>query len=139
MANEQNLKPIQQSSEEATKNGRKGGIASGKARREKRTFREIAEMIGAMPANERTRENVKKVVRMKDKDISYDVAIVVNNVMRAVNGDARAADWLSRVKGEDKIQAEISGSISTPRELSKTEAAELLKSLEDKLAVKDTE
>ena len=139
MANEQNLKPIQQSNEEATKNGRKGGIASGKARREKRTFREIAEMIGAMPANERTRENVKKVVRMKDKDITYDVAIVVNNVMRAVNGDARAADWLSRVKGEDKIQAEISGSISTPRELSKTEAAELLKSLEDKLAVKDTE
>lgn len=139
MANEQNLRPNIQSTEEAREKGRKGGIASGKARREKRTFREIAEMIGAMPANERTRENVKKVVRMKDKDITYDVAIVVNNVMRAVNGDARAADWLSRVKGEDKIQAEISGSISTPRELSKTEAAELLKSLEDKLAVKDTE
>lgn len=36
MANEQNLRPIKQSNEEATENGRKGGIASGEARRQKR-------------------------------------------------------------------------------------------------------
>lgn len=37
MANEQNLKPFtsEQSREEAVKNGRKGGIASGEARRER--------------------------------------------------------------------------------------------------------
>jgi hypothetical protein len=41
MANEQNLKPFtsEQSREEAKKNGRKGGIASGEARRKKADFR----------------------------------------------------------------------------------------------------
>lgn len=41
MANEQNLKPFtsEQSREEAVNNGRKGGIASGKARRERADLR----------------------------------------------------------------------------------------------------
>ena len=45
MANEQNLIPFtsDQDREEASKNGKKGGVASGKARREKRAFREILE------------------------------------------------------------------------------------------------
>ena len=43
MANVQNLKPIKQSNEEAMKNGRKGGIASGKARREKIMLRDLLE------------------------------------------------------------------------------------------------
>lgn len=37
--NESNLKPVQ-SKEEARERGRKGGIASGKARRERKTLRE---------------------------------------------------------------------------------------------------
>ena len=43
MANEQNLTPFtsEQSREEAVKNGQKGGIASGKARREKKTIQKI--------------------------------------------------------------------------------------------------
>ena len=42
MANEQNLKPFttEQSREEARKNGKKGGIASGEARRKRKTLKE---------------------------------------------------------------------------------------------------
>lgn len=45
--NNKNLKPFtsDQSRTEAKKNGRKGGIASGKARREKKTAYEIAKMF----------------------------------------------------------------------------------------------
>ena len=41
-----NLKPFttEQSREKAKKNGRKGGIASGKARRKKKTMRQLAEI-----------------------------------------------------------------------------------------------
>lgn len=49
MANEQNLKPFtsNQSHEEAVKNGRKGGIASGEARREKKLIKDrILERMG---------------------------------------------------------------------------------------------
>lgn len=112
MANEQNLilKDSNQSREEAKINGRKGGIASGKARRERRTFRELAEMLGAMQANEKTRANVQKVLpTLKDKDISYDVAIVVNNLIRASNGDSRASEWLSKIRGEVVNRTELTG------------------------------
>ena len=44
MENEQNLKPVQ-SEKEARELGRKGGIASGKARREKKTMRETLEIL----------------------------------------------------------------------------------------------
>lgn len=40
MANESNLKPVR-SKEEARQRGRKGGVASGKARREKKTIQNI--------------------------------------------------------------------------------------------------
>lgn len=47
MANEQNLKPFtsDQSHEKAVENGRKGGIASGKAKREKKDLRMALEML----------------------------------------------------------------------------------------------
>ena len=62
--NEQNLRPLHQSNEEATRNGKKGGIASGKARRQRIAIKtaileaiyaeteagstELEEMIGGM-------------------------------------------------------------------------------------------
>lgn len=49
MANKQNLKPFtsEQSRAEAVKNGRKGGIASGKARREQKLIKDrILERMG---------------------------------------------------------------------------------------------
>ena len=47
MANEQNLVPFttNQSREEAVKNGRKGGKASGKARRRKADFRKTLNLL----------------------------------------------------------------------------------------------
>ena len=47
MANEKNLVPFtsEQSHEEAVKNGRKGGIASGEARRQKKLLRECLEVL----------------------------------------------------------------------------------------------
>lgn len=135
MANEQNLTSHIKSVEEAREKGRKGGIASGKARREKRTFRELAETLGAMLANEHTRKNVKKILpTLKDDEISYDVAIVVNNIMRASNGDARASDWLSKIKGESVVRAEITGKDGQeliPRTLTEEEMRTMWKKMED--------
>lgn len=44
MANEKNLKPIR-SENEAREKGRKGGIASGEARRQKKTLREALQIL----------------------------------------------------------------------------------------------
>lgn len=62
MANEQNLKPpftSDQSREEAAKNGRKGGIASGAARREKATLRSVLlEELDKVEADGLTRRQI---------------------------------------------------------------------------------
>ena len=44
MANEQNLKPVS-SKKEARERGRKGGIASGEARRAKKSLREAMQIL----------------------------------------------------------------------------------------------
>lgn len=51
MANIENLKPVQSKSE-ARERGRKGGIASGEARREKATMRKTLEMLLDQTNNE---------------------------------------------------------------------------------------
>ena len=64
MANEKNLKPFkkEQSREEAVKNGKKGGIASGKARLAKKTAREYA--IAALEGVTKDKEG--KSISIKD-------------------------------------------------------------------------
>lgn len=92
MANEQNLRPFtsDQSHEEAAKNGRKGGIASGEARRAKKTLREIMELYGQMPAEELS-------------GASNDEAVVVAQYKLAKSdkpGSTGAAAFIRDTKGE---------------------------------------
>ena len=92
MANEQNLRPFtsEQSHEEAVKNGRKGGIESGKVRRGKRTMQEIMEAYGQMPADELA-------------GASNDEAVIVAQYKLAKSqkpGSTNAAAFIRDTKGE---------------------------------------
>lgn len=122
MANEQNLKPFtsDQSHDEAVKNGSKGGVASGAARREKRDFRRALEMLlereftdkqgntlsgveaisakmfeQAMKGNIRAFETIRDTVGQKpvEKVIVADVEpSVIDEVEKAVLNDTSASD-----------------------------------------------
>lgn len=73
MPNIENLKPFtsDQNREEAKKNGQKGGIASGKARREQKIFKQaIAERMGFDDFNEMVDNLIK---RAKANDKSFEV------------------------------------------------------------------
>ena len=72
MANEENLIPANKRSlSEARENGRKGGIASGKARREKKLWKdEIMKRLGENDWNEII-DNLKE--RAKKNDKSFEV------------------------------------------------------------------
>ena len=67
MANEKNLIPFNERSEsEARESGRKGGIASGKARREKKAMRELledalAKVIKSKSGEEATKKEVASI------------------------------------------------------------------------------
>ena len=95
MANEQNLTPFksgQRSSEEAVRNGRKGGIASGEARRARKTLRAELEALLSTPT-------VDKETGEK-KDTTVQSAITAALVKQALRGNIRAFEIIRDTIGE---------------------------------------
>lgn len=102
MANEQNLIPFtsEQSREEAKKNGSKGGIASGKARRERKMMREDAQMFLEMPLNAGQLEDVEYLAEVKGKNITVQQAILLAMIKKAMKGDVRASEYVRDTAGQ---------------------------------------
>ena len=100
MANEQNLRPFtsDQSREEAAKIGRKGGIASGEAKRKKKTCAEIAMRVVNSELDPASRAKVEKVTGPlgDDEDTLYAAALA-QVVAKAVKGDLKAFRELQNV------------------------------------------
>lgn len=93
MANEQNLKPFTstQSREEAVKNGRKGGIASGQAKRKKASLMRCAKRVleSDIP-DDLKRKFEPKIGEIEDEnDTLFTVATAVM-LNKAMNGDVKA-------------------------------------------------
>lgn len=102
MTNETNLNPVQ-SKEEARKRGRAGGIASGKARREKRQMRETLDILLSMPLKNGKSadvESIKSLAALKGKNISVQEAILIAQVQKAMKGDTKAAEYVRDTVGQ---------------------------------------
>ena len=102
MANEQNLKPFtsDQSREEAKKNGAKGGVASGIARKRKRALKDTIEMIMRLGVDDNTKRILEQL-GVPEQDQSVQTAIVVAQAMKAMRGDTKAADYLGKYASAD--------------------------------------
>lgn len=114
MANEENLlKAEDLTSEELRDRARKGGIASGKARREKKAFKETVEILLSMSmenGEEISVEDITSFKGIKGKNISVQEAILIAQVQKAMKGDTRAAEYLRDTIGQkptDKIEADF--------------------------------
>lgn len=88
------------SSEEARKNGRKGGIASGKARREKRDRKQrMAELLDLTMQGAGV-EKIKKFFGIEGDLTAYET-ISLSCLMNAMKkGDANALEKLLKISGE---------------------------------------
>ena len=108
MANEKNLengKATQfRSGEEAAKNGQKGGIASGVARRRKRSMQEAADYYLSLPETDRRRVNALLRDAVDPEDVDNRMSVVMGIGDAAKRGDARAAGVLLKMLGEDTVQ-----------------------------------
>jgi len=115
MANEENLTPFtsEQNREEAVKNGKKGGIASGKARREKKLFRETLESLLSMSMKSgkcMDVDEIKNFAAIKGKNISVQEAILIAQIQKAMKGDTRAAEYVRDTIGQrptEKVEADF--------------------------------
>ena len=106
MANEKNLKPFtsEQSREEAAKNGKKGGIASGKAKREKNAARKyLMEMLAWKP--QMTADMIRRIKALGGDpdmpDITLERLTMLAMIQKSNKGDVRAAEFLLEMIGED--------------------------------------
>lgn len=106
MANEQNLRPFDsnQDREEAKKNGRKGGIASGEARRAKKTMKEMLDYLLE-----------KELPNKKGEMVTYREAMMTAAIKKAIEGDIRASQFVRDTVGEMPIaKTEVTGKNGAP-------------------------
>ena len=103
----EDLKPVQ-STEEAKERGRKGGIASGKARREKKMMRETLDILLAMPLKNGKNadvESIRNFAALKGKNINVQEAILIAQVQKAMKGDTKAAEYVRDTIGQKPVDS----------------------------------
>ena len=91
--NEQNLRKLTTS--EAREIGKKGGKASGRVRREKRTMKQLLEIALSM-----------MVTNKKGETASRKEVIAIQLVNKAASGDLKAMDLLTKLIGEQIVRQE---------------------------------
>lgn len=96
----ENLKPCR-TTEEARERGRKGGINSGKRKKEKRKLKEIAEMLLDMKAPDDIIARFEQLYPDLDaKEMTNRLAIVQRLILNALAGDNKAFELLRDQIGE---------------------------------------
>ena len=107
MTREQNLTPFtsEQSREKAAENGRKGGIASGQAKRQKKTMSALATMMVNAQLQGKTKDTIKKQFGLSDDDdVTIASAMMAGQMQSAMKGDSKAFNAISALikEQEDK-------------------------------------
>lgn len=115
MANEQNLKPIRSESE-AREKGQKGGIESGKSRREAKRRGEIwRELVNTEVTNEKMLANLR-ALGVTDEHPTFEryiKATAMKDMMKnAKMRDVAMMDDELYGKIDEKTQVEVSGEVS---------------------------
>ena len=100
MANEQNLKPIRTESE-AREKGRNGGIASGAARREKKTVQKILnDFLSTAAKNNPQVSKLAAKMGLKSDDSIKDLFTIVCTLNTLKDGNLSDLERLSKLLGE---------------------------------------
>jgi len=104
-----NLKPMNlRTKEKQSEIGKMGGIASGKAKREKKTFMEIGKILLNSKAKKKDLKLLQE--RMPDldvKEMTVKAALFMKQVEKAEQGDTKAFEVIRDTAGEkpvDKVE-----------------------------------
>ena len=97
----ENLIPLdERTKEEQRKIAQQGGIASGKARRRKRSMKEAAQLILNLPAKENQRKLLKSY-GIEEKDCTNLMVIMAKAIQMASDGNLKAAEFVRDTLGEN--------------------------------------
>ena len=102
MSKENNLIPLnERTKSEQREIARKGGIASGKARRKKKLLRQILDEIGESRLNTNEAKDIAKALSINKRDVTYDVAIMFKAVNEALGGNIKAMEFIRDTRGQN--------------------------------------
>ena len=109
-----NLKPVR-TKREAKERGKKGGIASGEARRAKRTFKDRIKWLMELPMGEGSvteDADIKNIRLIPAANLTAIDQIIVAQFQKAAKGDTKAAEFIRDTLGEKpKEKMEIKSDI----------------------------
>lgn len=113
LANEKNLVPFtsEQSREEAVINGRKGGVASGQAKRRRKLLRDSMNALLELPVSSTKEYNALIKIGIDIEDIDNSQLIVLALFNKAKSGDVAAIKELRNLIGEDSAEDKSAGQL----------------------------
>lgn len=118
MAGKENLIPFsERTKEEARELGRRGGKASGAARRRKRSLKEAADLYLSLPVEDKRRWNKLSRRYLDAEDIDNQMAMIVSLWDGAMAGDARSAKVLIDLLGKDSEEDSNAAQLTMDAEL----------------------
>lgn len=107
MANEENLIPMsERSKEEARELGRKGGIESGKVRKQKADLRKRLRELVDMPLRAGDIDEIETLADAKNANLSISDALLAKLVVMALGGNIKAMNTLMGMLGNDPTEAQ---------------------------------
>lgn len=105
VSNEKNLIPFNERTEsEQREIAQKGGIASGAARRRKRSMRQAADYYLSLPETDLRRVNAMLRDQIEPEDVDNQMAVIVGIAEQAKRGNPQAATVLLKMLGEETVQ-----------------------------------
>lgn len=110
MANEENIKDLgfdSRTTEEQREIARKGGIASGKARRKKKAMREQMELLLSLPLVDNKAKAQFKELGIDDANMDNQMALVVSTFKQALKGNTNAINIIRELIGEKVIELNV--------------------------------
>ena len=107
MANEKNLVPqTERSPSEAREMGRKGGIASGAARRRKKSMKQKMQLLLSLPAAGNDQAELA-AMGVEPGDMDNEMVLIKALFLAAAEGDTKAFDRIQDVLGKSVAREEL--------------------------------
>ncbi len=128
MANEQNLRQLTTS--EAREIGAKGGKASVKSRRRKKSMKEAMNLLLDLPVSEKNKEFLQSL-GIDEEDANNQMMVMVAAFKEAVNGNTHAMNFIANVTGSYAMSETDKQKIKIEKERLKIEKAKLEKNETD--------
>lgn len=128
--NNENLRKINLTHDEATRNGKKGGQASGKARRKKKQMKDMFEYILQLDVTDEKQRKQMEEMGIADEQMTINALTCYAMVRKAVEGDTKAAGFIATMTGQKpqekfKVEGTVDRPITIPKALQNATMEEL--------------